>query len=450
MVNQPVFRSEEAGLPQNIEAEQAVLGSLLIDPRAIERIASFLRPDDFYLPVNAEIFRGMLTLYERDMPTDILTVSDYLQAQQRLDDMGGSVYLASLSTIVPTSINVEYYARIVERLAVLRRLVDAGARISAIGYDERNEADVALEEAEKVLFEVSRLRVTRDFEPLANVLSQVYEKIDHIHSHESEITGITTGYIDLDRLTSGLQRSDLIILAGRPSMGKTAVALNMAHAVAKRGRLPVGIFSVEMSAEQLAQRLISLEAQVDSQKLRSGRMSDMDWDRLVDAIGVLSETPIFVDDTPGLSLVEMRSKARRLHSEQGLGLIIVDYLQLMQGASSSENRVQEISAISRGLKAVARELDVPVLALSQLSRAPEQRPNHEPMLSDLRESGSIEQDADLVMFIYRDVVYNKETERPHVADLIVAKHRNGPTGKVHLFFQESLMKFLDLSVHDDV
>ncbi len=446
MVNTSVFRPGEGTVPQNIEAEQAVLGSLLIDKRAIERIASFLRPDDYYLPVNAELYRSMLQLYERDQPTDVLTLADHLQAHERLDEMGGLAYLTSLTTIVPTSLNVEYYARIVERLAVLRRLIDAGGRITAVGFDERRAADEALEEAERILFEVSRLRVTRDFVPLANILAEVYEKIEHIHSHDSEITGITTGFIDLNRITGGLQRSDLIVLAARPSMGKTSLALNVAHSVSVKSKLPVGIFSVEMSAEQIAQRLISMEAQVEMQRLRTGRMSDVDWDRLLQAVGVLSEAPIFIDDTPGLSMVEMRSKARRLHSEQGLGLIVVDYLQLMQGGSN-ESRVQEISAISRGLKAVARELDVPVLALSQLSRAPEQRPNHEPMLSDLRESGAIEQDSDVVMFIYRDVVYNKETERPHVADVIVAKHRNGPTGKVHLFFQESLMKFLDLSVH---
>jgi len=390
----------------------------------------------------------MLALYQVDRPTDIVTLSDYLQGQNRLDDTGGAAYLASLATIVPTSINVEYYGRIVERLAVLRRLVDAGGRISSIGYDERLEAEEAIEEAERVLFEISRQRTTRDFEPISKPLAAVYEKLDHIHSHESEITGVTTGFVDLDRLTSGMQRSDLIILAGRPSMGKTAIALNIAHSVAVKANMPVGIFSIEMSSEQLATRLISLQGNIESQRLRSGHMTDSDWDRLVQAVGVLSEAPIFVDDTPSLSVVDMRSKARRLHSEQGLGLIVVDYLQLMQGASS-ENRVQEISAITRGLKALARDLDVPVMALSQLSRAPEQRPNHEPMLSDLRESGSIEQDADIVMFIYRDVKYNPDTERPNVADVIVAKHRNGPTGTVHLFYQDALMKFLDLSVRDD-
>jgi len=448
MANQPVYRALDGALPQNIEAEQAVLGSLLIDPRAVERVASFLQADDFYLPVNAEVYRGMLALYQVDRPTDIVTLSDYLQGQNRLDDTGGASYLASLATIVPTSINVEYYGRIVERLAVLRRLVDAGGRISSIGYDERLEAEEAIEEAERVLFEISRQRTTRDFEPISTPLAAVYEKLDHIHSHESEITGVTTGFVDLDRLTSGMQRSDLIILAGRPSMGKTAIALNIAHSVAVKANMPVGIFSIEMSSEQLATRLISLQGNIESQRLRSGHMTDSDWDRLVQAVGVLSEAPIFVDDTPSLSVVDMRSKARRLHSEQGLGLIVVDYLQLMQGANS-ENRVQEISAITRGLKALARDLDVPVMALSQLSRAPEQRPNHEPMLSDLRESGSIEQDADIVMFIYRDVKYNPETERPNVADVIVAKHRNGPTGTVHLFYQDALMKFLDLSVRDD-
>ena len=449
MAHQPVYGQDEGLLPQNIEAEQAVLGSLLIDRRAVERIASFLRPADFYLPVNAAIFGAMLELYQRDMPTDIVTLADHLQSHGRLDETGGAAYLASLATVVPTSIHVEHYARIVERLAVLRRLVDAGSRISAIGSDERYEADAALEEAEKVLFEISRMRVTRDFQPLAAILGEVYEKIDHIHSHESDVTGVTTGFIDLNRLTSGFQRSDLIILAGRPSMGKTSLALNMAHAVGVKAGLPVGIFSIEMSAEQVANRFIALQAQVDSQRLRTGRMSDSDWDRLVQAVGVLSEAPIFVDDTPGISTAELRSKARRLHSEQGLGLLVVDYLQLIHGGTSSENRVQEISLISRTLKAIARELDIPVLALSQLSRAPDQRPDHRPMLSDLRESGSLEQDSDIVMFIYRDVIYNRETEQPHVAEIIVSKHRNGPTGKVNLFYQEPLMKFLDLSVKAD-
>ncbi len=278
----------------------------------------------------------------------------------------------------------------------MRRLIDAGNRIVAIGYDERYEASAALEDAERVLFDISRLRVTRDFEPLAKILTGVYEKIDHIHSHDSEITGVTTGFIDLDRITGGFQRSDLIVLAGRPAMGKTALALNIAHSVALRANLPVAIFTIEMSGEQLAHRLISMQAHIDSQRLRSGRMSDSDWDRLVEAVGILSEAPIFIDDTPVLSTTEMRSKIRRLHSEQGLGLIVVDYLQLMQG-SSTENRVQEISAISRGLKAVARELDVPVLAISQLSRAPDQRPNHEPMLSDLRESGCLTGDTRVLL-----------------------------------------------------
>lgn len=448
MANQPAYRAIDGALPQNLEAEQAVLGSLLIDPRAVERVASFLQADDFFLPVNAEIYRGMVALYEQDRPTDIVTLSDFLRAQDRLDETGGAAYLASLAGIVPTSVNVEYYARIVERLSVLRRLVDAGARITSIGYDARHEAAEAIEQAERTLYEVSRARITRDFQHIASILNVVYEKLDHIHSHDAEVTGVPTGYIDLDRLTSGLQRSDLVIVAARPSMGKSSLALNVAHAIAQRSKLPVGIFSLEMSAEQVAQRLLSLEANVESQRLRSGRMTDADWDNVVQAVAMLSELPIFVDDSPSLTLSEMRSKVRRLHSEQGLGLIIVDYLQLMSGARASENRVQEISAISRGLKAIARELDVPIMALSQLSRAPDQRPDHTPMLSDLRDSGSIEQDADLVMFIYREVKYNPDADKPHVAAVIVAKHRNGPTGTAHLFYQDALMKFLNLNPYD--
>ncbi|MGH2442632.1 MAG: replicative DNA helicase, partial [Chloroflexota bacterium] len=404
------------------------------------------RPDDFYLPVNGAIFRGMLALYQLNRPTDVVTLSDHLQAENKLDDTGGPAYLASLASIVPTSMNVEHYARIVERLSVLRRLIDAGNRIISIGHDERNDADGALESAERVLFDISRQRVARDFEPLRNLLAPLYDKFDANHQ-KNALTGLASGFIDLDRLTGGLQKSDLVILAGRPSMGKTALALNIAHYVAVKEKLPVGIFSVEMSGEQLAQRLISMEAHVDSHRIRTGKMSETDWGRVGEAVGVLSDAPIFVDDSPTLGAQEMRAKARRLHTEQGLGLLVVDYLQLMQG-STTENRVQEISAISRGLKAVARELNVPVLALSQLSRAPDQRPNHEPVLSDLRESGSIEQDADIVMFIYRDVVYDAETERPHVAQIIVAKHRNGPTGKVHLYYQDALTRFIDLSARE--
>lgn len=435
-------------LPQNIEAEQSVLGSLLIDHVAITRIATFLQPVDFYLPVHADIFASVLELYRASEPSDLVTLSDYLDRGGKLDQIGGLAYLTQLANAVPTAINIEYYARIVERLAILRRLIDAGSRIAAVGYDESHSAERALERSEEILFRVSQGRMAGNFQPISTILAEYYSKLDYIHEHRGHVTGITTGFVDIDKITGGLQASDLIILAARPSMGKTSLAMNIAHAAAARSKLPVGVFSLEMSAEQLVQRLLSMEAQIDSQHLRTGYISDDEWVRLGEAIGQLSEVPLFVDDTANISLAEMRSKTRRLHMEQGLGLVVVDYLQLMQG-SSRENRVQEISEISRSLKGLARELRVPVLALSQLSRAPEQRPNHVPMLSDLRESGSIEQDADVVIFIYRDVVYNKDTDQPRVADILVAKHRNGPTGEVHLFFKETQTKFLDLAVYED-
>jgi replicative DNA helicase len=447
MVNEPALPINRL-LPQNIEAEQSVLGSLLIDRVAITRVATFLQPEDFYLPIHADIFAAMLELYRSNEPSDLVTLSDYLEQIGKLDQVGGLAYLTQLANAVPTAINVEYYARIVERLAVLRRLADAGSQIAAIGYDESHSAERALEKAEEILFRVSQGRMSSDFQSIRTILAEYYSKLDYIHEHRGHVTGVTTGFVDIDKITGGLQPSDLIILAARPSMGKTTLALNIAHAAASRSKLPVGIFSLEMSAEQLVQRLLAMEAQIDSQHLRTGYISDDEWIRLGEAIGQLSEVPIYIDDTPNISITEMRSKARRLHMEQGLGLVVVDYLQLMQG-SGQENRVQEISEISRSLKGLARELRAPVLALSQLSRAPDQRPNHVPMLSDLRESGSIEQDADVVIFIYRDVIYNKDTEHPRVADIIIAKHRNGPTGQVHLFFKENQMKFLDLAVYDE-
>lgn len=415
---------------------------------AITRVATFLRPEDFYLPIHSDIFGAMLDLYRDSEPADLVTLSDYLDRRGRLDQIGGLAYLTELANAVPTALNIEYYARIVERLATLRRLIDAGTKIAGIGYDESHSAERALEKAEEILFLVSQGRMSGNFQSIRSILAEYYSKLDYIHEHRGHVTGTTTGFVDLDKITGGLQSSDLVILAARPAMGKSSMALNVAHAAASRSKLPVGIFSLEMSAEQLVQRILSMEAQIDSQHLRTGYISDDEWIRLGEAIGQLSEVPIYIDDTPNISITEMRSKSRRLHMEQGLGLIVLDYLQLMQGRGQ-ENRVQEISEISRSLKGLARELNVPVLALSQLSRAPDQRPNHVPMLSDLRESGSIEQDADVVMFIYRDVVYNKETEQPHVADIIVAKHRNGPVGQIHLFFKEAQTKFLDLAVYDE-
>lgn len=435
-------------LPQNIEAEQAVLGSLLIDPVAILRLASFLQPADFYLPVHADLFEAILDLSRDNQPADLVTLSDFLERRGQLQEIGGAGYLGQLANTVPTSINVVHYAHIVERLAVMRRLIDAGSQIAGIGYEEADSQEAALEKAEELLFRVSRTRLGRDFRSIADILNEYYSKLDYIHDHRGHVTGVPTGFVLIDKLIGGLQKSDLVILAARPSMGKTSLALNIAREAALKSRLPVGIFSLEMSGEQLVQRLLAMEAQIDSQNLRTGYISDHEWDSLSEAIGLLSEAPLYIEDSANISISEMRSKARRLSMEQGLELIIVDYLQLMRGRNQ-ENRVQEISEISRALKGLARDLHVPVLALSQLSRAPEQRPNHIPMLSDLRESGTIEQDADIVAFIYRDKIYNENTEEPNVAHIIVAKHRNGPTGKVPLFFKETQTRFFDLQVYDE-
>ena len=433
-------------LPQNVEAEQAVLGSLLIDPVAITGIATFLRPLDFYQQEHIDIFEAVLDLYHDNQPSDVVTLSDYLNRRGQLATIGGLAYLNQLANLVPTSINIEHYGHIVERLAVLRRLIDAGSKIAAVGYDEANSQEQAIEKSEELLFEVSRSRLGRDFQSIHTILDLYYQKLDYIHEHRGIVTGVPTGFVDLDKITGGLQASDLVILAARPSMGKSSLALNIAHSAAVKSHNTVGIFSLEMSAEQLVQRLLSMEAQIDSQRLRTGYIADDEWGRLNEALGSLSEIPIYIEDSANITIAEMRSKARRLHMERGLDLIIVDYLQLMSGRNQ-ENRVQEISEISRALKGLARDLHLPVLALSQLSRAPDQRPNHTPMLSDLRESGSIEQDADVVMFIYRDKVYNPETEHPNVADIIVAKHRNGPTDTVHMFFKENQTRFLDLAVY---
>jgi replicative DNA helicase len=593
-------------LPQNIEAECGVLGSILIDPEAIIQVADFLRPEDFYRDAHRAIYEVMLQLYERHEPADFITLCDELERQGKLEEVGGASYITSLVNQVPTSGNIEYYGRIVERMAVLRRLIHAAGQIAAIAYEE-GDADQALDKAERLIFEIGRRRLRSDFSLLSEILSEYLNKLDQLHERRGAIVGVPTGFSDLDRLTGGLQRSDLIILAARPSLGKTSLALSMAHNAAVRFQQTVAIFSLEMSKEQLVQRLLSMEAGVDQQRLRTGWIDDEEWERIMLATQRLAEAPIWIDDTASISTAEMRSKARRLQAEQGVDLIIVDYLQLMQTTSGSarrnENRVQEISEISRTLKALARELNVPVLALAQLSRAVETRQSKVPQLSDLRESGclagetavyladegvccpieqlmgrqgfrvlalnpvtqrleaapvtrafatgrrpvyrlttaggqqvratanhrfltrsgwlrlerlgvgqavalpralpsavwsspghtlqtaeagegdviwdrveaivpageaevydltvaglhnfvaadlvvhnSIEQDADVVMFIYRDDVYNPDSERKNIADIIVAKHRNGPVGEVSLYFQASHTRFCDLEL----
>jgi len=432
--------------PHNIEAEQSVLGSLLIDRDAIIRVASYVKAEDFYFSANGTVYQAILDLYNRREPTDFLTLSDELERRSVLDDIGGLGYLSSLLNVVPTAVHVEYYGRIVERTATLRRLIDAGTHIVGIGFQDNLDAADALDAAEQTLFTVSQRRQTKDFQSISDVLDRFFDQLDYLQQNRGEVVGVPTGFSDLDKLTGGLQRSDLLIVAARPSMGKTAFALGMAYGAAVQHGRKVGVFSLEMSAEQLVQRLLATETGVDSHRLRLGNIDDSEWDRISRAFGRLAEAEIYIDDSANASVMDVRSKARRLQAEHGLDLIIVDYLQLMSGRRT-ENRVQEISEISRGLKGLARELNIPVVALSQLSRAVETRADHRPMLSDLRESGSIEQDADIVMFIFRDDKYDENSEKKGIAELIIAKHRNGPVGSVNLRFFERTARFADLELY---
>ena len=433
-------------LPQNIEAEEAVLGSLLIDPDAIIRIATFLQPEDFYVQRHGWIYAAVRELHERREPADLVTLTDELERRDQLGQIGGPAFLTSLINATPTSIHVEYYARIVERTAILRRLIDAATQIAKLAYQDVDDVDEVVDRAESIIFVVSEKRVSRDLVPIRQVLDEFYDRIEYLSAHQGEIIGIPTGLADLDKLLGGFQRSDLIIIAGRPGMGKTSLALSMALQAARKWDKRIGIFSLEMSSEQVVQRLVSAETGIDSQRLRLGAIHEDEWPVFVQATSLLSNTQVYIDDTPAISALEMRTKARRLHAEYGLDMIIVDYLQLMRGDLHSENRVQEISFISRSLKSLARELNIPVVALSQLSRAVESRHDKRPMLSDLRESGSIEQDADVVLFLYRDDIYNPDTEFPNIAELRVAKHRSGPTGIFSVYFKKELAQFMDLEV----
>jgi replicative DNA helicase len=430
--------------PQNIEAEQSVLGSLLIDREAVLKIAPFLQPDDFYREAHGQIYGAILDLHERREPADFVTVCDEMERRGQLETVGGAAYLTSLINTVPTAIHVEHYAHIVERTAVLRRLIEAAGKIAGLAYDEAEEVDVVVDRAEQVLFDVSQRRVSHGLVPIRRILTEYYDRLEYLHQHEGEMVGVPTGFMDLDRLLGGLQPSDLIIVAGRPGMGKSSFGLSIAELVALKHHGVVAFFSLEMSGEQLVQRLIAGETEISSQRLRIGQIRDAEWDKLVKASGTLSETQIFVDDSASPSPTEIRTKCRRLAAECGLDLVIIDYMQLMRSGVRSENRVQEVSYISRMLKGLARELNVPVVAMSQLSRAVESRQDRKPILSDLRESGTIEQDADVVLFIYREEMYDENTDRQHIADIIVAKHRNGPTGQISLLFQAEQTKFRDL------
>ncbi len=434
--------------PQNIEAEQSVLGSLLIDPDAIIKVASYLRAEDFYREAHQIIYRAILNLHERRMAADFITVVDELERRDQIDLVGGPAYLTSLINMVPTSVHVEHYAHIIERTGTMRRLIDASGRIAALAYQGREEVDEVIDQAEQILFEVSQRRISRSLVPISEIIERYYDRVEFLVEHRDETLGVPTGFVDLDRLLGGLQPSDLIIIAARPAVGKTSLAISMAANAALKHNSIVALFTLEMAGEQVVQRLISSHTGIDSQRLRLGRIEDLEWEQFTRATGTLSEAAIFIDDTPSPSPMEVRTKARRLAAEYDLDLIIVDYLQLMQaGDRRTANRVEEISYISRSLKALARELKVPVVAVSQLSRAVEARENKRPLLSDLRESGAIEQDADVVMFIYREEMYDQDTDRLGIADIIVAKHRNGPTDTISLRFDPSLTKFADLELY---
>jgi replicative DNA helicase len=429
-------------VPHNIEAEEAVLGSLLIDPEALFQVSTFLKGEDFYIQKNAWIYEAILALHERREPIDFVTLRDELERRDQLEEIGGAAYITRLINAVPSAIHVEAYGHIVEHAAIRRRLISAASQIAQLAYQEVEDVDQSVDQAEQVLFSVSQRRITRDLAPIQDVIRRYYDRIEYLYAHQGEPLGVPTGYIDLDRLLGGLQRSDFIIIAARPSVGKTSLCLSIARNAARHSQ-HVAIFSLEMSSEQIVQRLVSAETGIDAQRLRLGTLHEDEWPLFVQATGKLADLPIFIDDTPSISVLQLRTKARRLHAEHGLDMVVVDYLQLMTGDIRSENRVQEVSYISRSLKALARELDVPVVSASQLSRAVEQRTDKRPLLADLRESGSLEQDADVVMFIYRDELYHPETEKQHIADILVSKHRNGPTGTVQLFFRNRLAQFLD-------
>ncbi len=432
--------------PQNIDAERSTLGSMLLEKEAIEKGIEILKAEDFYREAHRVIFEVIVHLSNKGEPIDIITVSEELTRRNMLDKVGGIPYLTALANAVPTAANIEYYARIVGEKSLLRSIITVASNIISMGYEGAEEVNVIMDEAEKQIFQVTQRRNTKGFVSLRNILIETFERIEMLYESKGGVTGLPTGFTDLNRMTAGLQPSDLIILAARPSMGKTTFALNIAQSAAVEQKIPVIVFSLEMSKEQLALKLLCSEAGVDNQRIRTGTLMDSDWPRLSHALGSLSEAAMFIDDTPGVTALDIRAKARRIKAEHGLGLIVIDYLQLMQsnGKGRSENRQQEVSDISRTLKSLARELHVPVVALSQLSRAVEQRTDKRPNLSDLRESGSLEQDADLVAFLYREDYYNPETDKKNITELIIAKQRNGPVGTIDLLFQKEFSKFVGL------
>jgi replicative DNA helicase len=430
--------------PQHIEAEQCVLGAILLENDALLKALEILKPQNFYRDAHRKIFDAILALFERSEPIDLLTVSEVLRRRNQLEDIGGATYLATLLEAVPTAANIRYHARMVRETAILRSLINVATEVIAECYEHTDDVEELLDRAERMIFEISEQRVNAAFANLKDLLKDSIRYTEQLYERHELITGLPTGFRDFDQLTAGLQPSDLIILAARPGMGKTAFALNIARNVGMRvreAREAVAVFSLEMSKEQLAMRMLCAEARIDSSRLRRGYLDKSEWGRLVNAANDLSEMPVFIDDSPNLTVLDLRAKSRRLQAEHGLGLVIIDYLQLLRGRGRVESRQQEISEISRSLKALAKELRVPVIALSQLSRAVEQRGDRIPQLADLRESGAIEQDADLIVFIYREEIYNKDTKDKGIAKLIVGKQRNGPTGDIELAFLREYARF---------
>ncbi|HQB29443.1 MAG TPA: replicative DNA helicase [Syntrophales bacterium] len=433
--------------PQNLEAERSVLGGMLLDNQAIHQVLETLDGDDFYSSAHKRIFQSIIDLTDRNEPADLITLSSLLKDRSQLDAVGGAAYVGSLVDAVPSAANISYYSKIVKEKSVLRKLISATTGILSRTYEDATDIDGIIDEAEYAIFQISENKIRQSFSPIREIIKDSFRTIERLFEKKSLITGVSTGFEELDRMTSGFQRSDLIIIAGRPSMGKTAFALNIAQHASIEMDVPVAVFSLEMSKEQLAMRMLSSEARVDAQRLRKGFLGETDWPRLTTAAGALSEAKLFIDDTAAITVLEMKAKARRLKAERGLGLVVLDYLQLMRGRDQSPSREQEISEISRSLKALAKELSVPVVALSQLNRQVEARSDRRPQMADLRESGAIEQDADVILFIYRDEVYNRSEDNPEkgIAEIIIGKQRNGPTGKIKLAFLKEFTRFENLA-----
>ncbi|WP_125154204.1 replicative DNA helicase [Clostridium rectalis] len=433
-------------MPHNIEAEQCVLGAMILDKTSIAQALEVLSIEDFYKDAHKIIFKAILDLYQKDVAVDLVTITENLQSKEKLESAGGVTYISEVCSSVISTANLSSYIKIVKEKSTLRRLIRASTEIIEDSYNKQDDVACIVDIAEKKIFDIASNRTTSDFEPMSTVLERGFIEIERLFNNKGGVTGVPSGFPELDSKTSGFQKGDMVLIAARPSMGKTTFALNLAQYAALRAGKSVAVFSLEMSKEQLAYKLLCSEANVDMLKLRTGNLEDKDWENIAKASGPLSGAQIYIDDTAGISVMEMRSKCRRLKIEHGIDLIVIDYLQLMSGSRGSESRQQEVSEISRSIKALAKEMECPVIALSQLSRAPEQRTDHRPMLSDLRESGSIEQDADLVMFLYRDEYYNKETEDKNVAECIIAKQRNGPTGTVKLAWIGQYSKFGRLDI----